>query len=118
MTEVLEDPDFLDSLICKRKAQTIGSDGRAVNTDSVTPFQGVVTSDRQREMIRMEAGEHNTGSIIVISKFILSSGKPGYDADVVTWNGADYTVVQIDDYSRYGAGFTQAHCDLIPLAGA
>ena len=42
-----------------------------------------------------------------------AEGGEGLDADIVTWNGRRYTVVTVDDYSRYGAGFTCATCRLL-----
>jgi hypothetical protein len=50
----------------------------------------------------------------------LTAGGPAgtTPADLVVWKGARYTVVNVDDYSHFGAGFVAATCDLIPVAGA
>ena len=50
--------------------------------------------------------------------FRLTDGK-GADsiADVVTWQGRDYTVANVNDYSHFGSGFVAVSCDLLPLAG-
>lgn len=118
VTEVLLDPDFFDSLVCTRNVQTVGDDGLAANVDTDTPFIGVVTSDSGDVLVRLATGSRVKGSILVVTKFRLLEGAPGIDADVVTWDGSRYTVTTVNNYSRYGAGFVEAYCDLIPIQGA
>ena len=118
VSELLSDPDFADALVCERNAQVVSSGGIATNIAQTFDFLGVVTSDRGKELARLAAGSHITGSILINTEFRLTNGRDGIAADVVTWNGARYTVVTVDDYSRYGAGFICASCDLIPLAGS
>lgn len=117
MSDVLSDPDFLDSMTCTRNAQTVGANGIAALTPTVFKFYGVVTMAGGDELKRLAEGERIVQTIRVISKFALTDGQAGQTADIVTWNGARYTVTQADDYSRYGQGFTQAICTLIPLSG-
>lgn len=119
VTEVLLDPDFMDmGLVCKRSTQTVGDNGRATNAQSSTPFAGVVTSDKGDILERIAGGERKKGSITIHTMFRLTAGD-GEDiiADVVTWQGRDYTVAHVNDYSHFGSGFVAASCDLLPLAG-
>lgn len=119
VTEILLDPDFMDTgLVCKRSVQTIGDFGRAVNTVTSTPFAGVVTSDKGDILERIAGGERKKGSITIHTMFRLTAGS-GEDsiADVVTWQGRDYTVANVNDYSHFGRGFVAVSCDLLPLAG-
>jgi hypothetical protein len=118
VTDVLTDPDFCDdSLICKRNTQTTDADGFTSNATESIPFVGVVTVDRSLEARRMEAGQSIDGAIFIATQFRLTQGQPGIDADVVTYNGRDYRVTFVDPYVRYGAGFVQAHCELMPVDG-
>ncbi|MBJ8361259.1 head-tail adaptor [Citrobacter cronae] len=118
VTEVLLDPDFCDySLVCTRKTQSVDADGFATNTDQNTPFNGVVTVDRSLEAKRMAAGQSIGGAILVVTQFRLTQGKPGLDADVVTYNGRHYRVTFVDPYTSYGSGFVQAHCELMEFNG-
>lgn len=118
VSEVLGDPDFADTLVCIRQTQTVGDDGMAVNVTQSMPFLGVVTADRGKELARLAAGSHVSGSILVHTVFRLTNGGPnGVDSDHVVWNGDEYIVTSINDYSRYGAGFICASCDLLPLSG-
>ena len=118
VSELLFDPDFAETLECLRQIQTVSDRGIATNTPQSFPFFGVVTADRGTEMARLAAGSRVSGSILINTVFRLSEGLAGRDADVVIWNGARYTVVSVSNYSRYGAGFVCASCDLIPLAGS
>jgi galactose-6-phosphate isomerase len=118
VSDVLDDPDFADdSLICKRNPQTMGEDGRAISVPVAIPFSAVVTAMSGEELRRGPDGEYITGSISIITRFTLFSGKTGFSADVIEWNGRSYTIADVQDYSRYGSGFVQAVGDLIPLAG-
>lgn len=124
VTDVLHDPDFCDyTLVCTRKTQSVDADGFATNTDQDTPFNGVVTVDRSLEAKRMAAGQNISGAILIVTQFRLtqgqqaSAGVPALDADVVTYNGRQYRVTFVDPYTSYGAGFVQAHCELMEFNG-
>ncbi|BDH45755.1 hypothetical protein TUM12370_17990 [Salmonella enterica subsp. enterica serovar Choleraesuis] len=118
VSDVLLDPDFCDdSLVVKRSDQTTDADGFTTNATTTTPFAGVVTIDRSLEAKRMAAGQTIGGAILVVTQYRLTQGQSGRDADVVTYQGRDYRVTFVDDYSAYGAGFVQAHCELMPFNG-
>lgn len=118
MSDVLLPPEFLDTtLTVTRNEQTLDDDGFAVNKKTVTPFGGVVTVDRSLEARRMQAGQVIGGAILIVTIFHLTSGNTGIDADVVTYRGRDYRVTFVDPYTAYGAGFVQAHCELLPFDG-
>lgn len=119
VTEVLLDPDFVDfSLVCRRQIQTTDDDNFPINTPQEIPFTGVVTVDRSLEARRMAAGQNINGAILIVTQFRLTQGSksinegPNLDADLVIYNGGLYRVTFVDPYTRYGAGFVQAHCEL------
>ncbi|AHY06745.1 head-tail adaptor [Serratia plymuthica] len=124
VTEVLLDPDFADpSLICRRQTQTTDDDNFPVNTPQEIPFTGVVTVDRSLEARRMAAGQNISGAILIVTQFRLTQGRksatdgPNLDADLVVYDGGLYRVTFVDPYTRYGAGFVQAHCELVGQEG-
>lgn len=124
VTEVLLDPDFADdSLICRRQIQTTDDDNFPINTPQEVPFSGVVTVDRSLEARRMAAGQNINGAILIVTQFRLTQGSksindgPNLDADLVIYNGGLYRVTFVDPYTRYGAGFVQAHCELMGQEG-
>lgn len=118
VSSVLTDPLFADlSLRCIRSAQTVGDDGIAVETTQTIPFAGVVTAVSGTVLEREAEGSRVSGSISIVTKFRLEDGKNTLAADVVSWCGKRYTVSDVQDYARYGAGFVQATCELLPIAG-
>ncbi|WP_312953877.1 head-tail adaptor [Atlantibacter hermannii] len=118
VTDVLLSPEFLDtSLVDKRNEQTVDDDGFAINVVKQTPFGGVVTVDRSLEARRMQAGQVISGAILIVTTYRLTSGNTGLDADIVAYRGRDYRVTFVDPYTAYGAGFVQAHCELLPFDG-
>lgn len=118
VTDVLFDPDFCDmSLVVKRNIQTVDADGFATNTVIEKAFAGVVTVDRSLESRRMMAGNVIGGAILIVTVERLTQGQTGRDADIVTYQNRDYRVTFVDPYTAYGAGFVQAHCELLPFDG-
>lgn len=124
VSEVLLDPDFVDfSLVCRRQIQTTDDDNFPINTPQEIPFTGVVTVDRALEARRMAAGQNINGAILIVTQFRLTQGSknindgPNLDADLVIYNGGLYRVTFVDPYTRYGAGFVQAHCELMGQEG-
>ncbi|EKN3834092.1 head-tail adaptor [Yersinia enterocolitica] len=118
VTDVLFDPDFCDmSLVVKRNVQTVDADGFATNTVTEKGFVGVVTVDRSLESRRMMSGNVIGGAILIVTVERLTQGQTGRDADIVTYQNRDYRVTFVDPYTAYGAGFVQAHCELLPFDG-
>jgi len=118
VTEVLLDPDFMDtSLSVLRIAQSVGNDGNSVNTPSTSPFAGVITSNTGEILYRLPEGERLADNIMIHTIFRLQDGQSGFTADIINWQGRQWTVSNVNDYSHFGRGFVAALCDLIPVAG-
>jgi hypothetical protein len=118
VSELAVDIDFWEGkLICLRLAQTMGADGYAVNALTSLPFGGVVTQVAGSDLRRGADGEMITGSILIVSRFRLRDGKSGFSADIIIRQTERYTVANVLNYSRFGQGFVEATCDLMPLAG-
>jgi galactose-6-phosphate isomerase len=119
VSELLVDPDFYeDQLFCLRQSQVVGSNGLATNTQVSIPFGGVVTQVAGSDLNRNSVGEIITGSILICTRFRLLAGKSGYTADIIVRETRQYTVTQVLSYSKYGRGFMEATCELLPLAGS
>lgn len=118
VSDVLQDPDYCDlSLICERNAITTDSSGRGVIKSESVPFSGVVTSDKGELLQRGAVGEHATDSMLVITRFRLRDAGMSATADVVQWDDRRWTVTKVNSYSKYGVGFVEASCEMIPLSG-
>lgn len=119
VSEILTDIDFWEGgLVCLRQRQTVGENGLAVNAQIPIRFGGVVTQVAGSDLNRNAVGELITGSILIVTRFRLIDGKAGFSADVVKRGTRSYTVANALSYSRYGAGFVEATCELLPLSGS
>lgn len=117
VSSVLFDPMFADQLTCLRQTETVGTDGMNNPTDARIPFSGVVTSNAGDVLDVIAEGTRVKGSITVHTVFRLRMSGDGIDADHVLYNGVEYIVDNINDYSRYGAGFIAADCIIKPVTG-
>lgn len=120
VSDILTDPDFVEmNLFCQRNAQSVGQDGIAVNTPTTTKFSGVVTNASGMDLRRTAEGEIIYGSIFIATRFQLTDGTSGFTADIVQRGagGLTYTVRNVAPYTKFGRGFVQAICDLLPLSG-
>jgi hypothetical protein len=78
-------------------------------------ISAIVTPGLGRKMQNLEDLSSVSGVITVHTQFRLSDGKPDGKADLVTWHGADYIVVNASDFTGFGAGFVTAVCQLQSL---
>jgi hypothetical protein len=118
VSSVLSDPLFQTrNLQCLRQAQTVGDDGIATNAPSSVTFSGVVTQNSGDTRQIRDDGSYIEGDITIHTRFRLTDGKDGRDADIIIYKGDQYTVVNVADWSDWGRGFICAQADLIPLSG-
>lgn len=119
VTEVLIDPMFQDTeILYTRVTETVDNNGLAQHTSTTTQFAGVVVQNGGDQLKRLEDGSRHTDSIDIYTRTNLISGEQGWTADIVTWQGRQYTVMKVLDWSTYGTGFRHAICDLRPLTPA
>lgn len=118
VSDILSDPDFADSAVLIRTTVTVDpGTGRTVSIPVETAISVVQTSDKGQNLRRNPEAAISEGTVTFHSTvtFVEGNADAGLDADIVRWNGRDWTVVTVDDYSRYGAGFTVATCRLLDL---
>ncbi|MEA1228769.1 hypothetical protein ODQ17_05280 [Acinetobacter sp. IRS14] len=116
VSDVLLDPDFMDTgIICKRTEVIVGNNGRPQETITNTPFSGVVTTNSGIKMDRRADGTLIKGAINIHTQFALIQGDANTKADEITWKGKTYIVSQVLDNLHYGQGFIKAICELKPL---
>jgi hypothetical protein len=110
VADVLDDPDFFDFFTVKRPAVSATVGGIAqTTTQTFTKVAGVVTPAGAPDLMLLPEGSIETGVIQIITRFALQTGKgTGFSPDIVSWHGADYTVLNTDDWSGFGAGFIKA----------
>lgn len=124
VTDILSDPDFCETLTIKRRAQTVGTNGRASTTTTTIspPPVGVVQPVSDQPLVRGPDQQNLPRLLEVHTPFRLRSasrsGGVTYQPDILVWNGDDYIVNKVQDWSRYGAGWVQADCSSIASTDA
>jgi hypothetical protein len=132
LSAMLSDSDFCEPLAIYNRAQTIGENGVATSTStpvSPAPY-GSVQSGANPELIRGTDYATAGNLITVYTKQRLRAadmatqvsqtstdafGNPlplpaGNMADVIVYRGNTYEVMQLQDWTAYGAGFVSAIC--------
>ena len=123
VTDVLSDPMFQDTCSVVTTTRIIGSNGVPTDT-AATPFTlAAVIEPDKTAMIRLADGSRLAGSIFIYTLTLLSTGLKSSDtasrlADVVIWNGRQYVVRQVEDWSSWGQGYWRVAADLIQLNAA
>lgn len=118
VSRVLLDPKLAShGIVCHRAKVDVGANGRSQKTETTHTFSGVVTTNDGSKMDRRPDGTLIKGAINIHTRFALSSGDAGYQADEITWKGRRYIVSQVLDNTQYGRGFVKAICEIKPLSG-
>ena len=118
VSDVLSDPDFMSKGIdCKRTAVIVGDNGRPQTTVTNHKLNGVVTSNDGFKLDRRPDGTVIKGAINIHTRFVLTEGDAGHQADEITWQGREYIVSQTLPNTQYGRGFIKAICILKPISG-
>lgn len=110
ITELLSDPDFVDIIAIINRVPSINLYGEqyleeiSIGTiGSVQPATGKVL-ERLPESMRM----HNYSSFWLKGKIIAS--EPGKYSSVLMFKGVRYQVQSVQDWSNFGAGYTEGLC--------
>ncbi|MDR6182039.1 hypothetical protein QE368_000881 [Asaia bogorensis NBRC 16594] len=115
VADLLDDPDFCQTIIVTRMQD--GTDGRGEATVEKTTFEfhGIVVPITSQELLRLPDAERLSGGISLYSRFNLLAGDGALSADEIIANNKTYTVVSVDDWGAFGAGFSVARCALLAL---
>ena len=116
VSDVLLDPDFATTFTVTRSAAAAGADGNNVVTPSAPiSVTGVVEPANSNDLRRLPDAESLTGTIAIYTPFALNVLSANTTADIVTWNGRQYTVIDVEDWSQFGAGYVRALARMLSL---
>jgi hypothetical protein len=124
VSDLLGDPDFIDTFTVLRRQETTNNSGEstlAITTyptppDLPQPY-GAVFPTGDNKLVRQQDFTTQSSTITVITQFRLrgssKSGGSEFQPDIVVWNGGNYVVSNVNEYTQYGAGFIEAECTSI-----
>lgn len=119
LSRVLVNPLLTDTFTVNRRTQAVNNYGEASTTTVATPdVGGVVFPSDENDLRRLPDMDVQAKAITVITTFALrgesetgsGGGEVQFKPDVVVWNGNNFIVRVVEDYSNYGAGFIRAIC--------
>lgn len=120
VTFLLSDPDFATTFDVLPQTQSVNTYGEALNTGQlVTGVVGVVTALDDLNLQRVPEGQLQKGAIQIYTMRLLDAGGQGRTADTIFWpSGADdaYVVVDVSDWSQFGAGWVMAIASRIQVS--
>lgn len=120
VSDVLSDPDFATTFDVLRSTITTVK-GRGVSTtQTFAGVIGVVTPAGSNDLKRMPEAARMSGAITIHTTFRLTSSglQPDgttADADIVSWQGRQWSVLSVDDWTQFGAGFVRAAATMLSL---
>lgn len=109
VTDAVSESSFQDSFTVERRAEGM-SKGRA--STSMTTFRpnGVVAPAGNNDLERLPDDQRMMKTLVVVTQFRLRGPAPGFQPDVIVWEGDRFVVAQVEDFSGYGQGFIKAIC--------
>lgn len=110
VNEIINDPDFQDTITFERRTQTINDYGEGVLSGTPTNMLAVVQAGNGETLKRNPEYSVMEDWITIYAAFNFRADGDGYFADKITWNGRTFQVKTVTDYMNWGEGYTRADC--------
>lgn len=110
--DILRSPHSGEMLTIQRSKESVDSKGRESATVQTLYAPGVVlpkdTAIGGNEVTREIDSIYRNAALIIHTPFRLRGPAPGYQPDVILWQGDRYVVTLVNNYSQFGPGFIYA----------
>lgn len=125
VSDLLLDADIAGQIFgVIRRQETVGANGVSTVAATNLTAVGSITPTGDNSLLREEAFQTGAKTIKVITPFRLrgaskDAGGNSFQPDIVVWNGDNFLVRIVNDWTPFGAGFIEAECssfDFIDLA--
>lgn len=113
VSDLLDDPDFINSFVVTRRRQTVDGHGRTQTSGVTTAAYGSVQPIRPRTMEVMPDYVNVSGAIEIFTRYRLEGPSEGGSPDEVMWKNRRYRVAEVEDWGHAGSGFIHAVCELL-----
>ena len=111
VSELLSDPDFTDVVQIIQRARSVIQYGENVLTENnLGDINLVVQPATPKSLERLPEGAKLVDAINVWHRGVLNVESVNGYSDIVVWRGDRFAVVDNDDFSNYGNGYTKAIC--------
>lgn len=111
VSDLLLDPDFLDTVTLIRRSIAVDGNGEGVLTETPSSVKMCVQGANTETLLRMPEGARLSDIVTVYYRGVLTAESAGGYADIIVWGGKRYQVKEVpEDFMNYGNGFTMANC--------
>lgn len=106
---VVSDPMLADTFSVIRNSEVIDAKGRQSTVPTTFPnLVGVVTQNDPADLLIRDDGIMTPRNISVCSRFAFRGPAPGFQPDVISYQGTHYKVKHVLSFSRFGKGTYEA----------
>jgi len=117
VTEVLTDPDFLDTFSFIRSIETVAPNGRPTFAQTTLNAYGVVQPASGRAMELTPEATRTSEMLEIWTQAGLQEASDETAADIVLWQNKQFVPVRVDDFDNWGQGYRHvvlSRKDLLP----
>lgn len=112
VNEVLTDPDFASTFSVRRQAESIGLNGRVVITPTtINDLSGTIVPEEPSDQQRTDDRQTTSRVIKIFTAFRLRALATSKQPDVVIWQGVEYTVKKLKNFTQFGQGYVEADAE-------
>jgi len=112
VSELMFDPDFVDSFTIVRRVPTINNYGENTVADTSVAAYGSVQAADGDTAKRLPDGVQLANFITVFTNAVIIADASGRYVDQVIWNSKTYNVFQVVPWNNFGAGWYMVDCEL------
>ena len=105
VTELMNDPDFVDSVSLIRRTQVLSKGENTLTEAAAVPTTMSVQPVTPRDMNLLPEGVKLSEAKLIFFKGTLNSFEADGYGDVIVHAGTRYTVQATDDYTEWGQGW-------------
>lgn len=111
VSELLEDPDFVDPVTIVRTSAVVGVDGMPERIQTLIPDQLMSVQPASGQTITAYPELTRSATVYEVwGKMRLYGPQEGTEPDRIIWRGRTLAVNKIDDYSHWGQGYYHCVC--------
>jgi len=117
VSEVLQDPDFLNSFTFIRSVETVDANGRPVFAQTLLSAIGVIQPASGRAMELTPDATRTSEMLEIWTQVGLQEATEETAADIVIWENKHFVPVRNDDFDNWGQGYRHvvlSRKDLLP----
>lgn len=118
VSELMDDPDFVDGVTVFRRSTAVGANGRQTITEIRTDnVNAIVQPASGNTVANLPEGSRIDGAMSVWTRFALRAIATGVQPDEIEWRGRRYVVATLNAFDNWGVGYTNATMTLKTVPG-